>query len=92
MLLPYQPDYKQEQLKVPGTGVCSSSTCNGQHSHQVNFCLFSQHDDDIASLKHDLLKSYFSLKLKNKTKKNEKNKTKKINIEKNKNLIKKRRT
>lgn len=36
MLLPYQPDYKQEQLKVPGTGVCSSSGCNGQHSHQVS--------------------------------------------------------
>lgn len=36
MLLPYQPDYKQEQLKVPGTGVCSSGACNGQHSHQVN--------------------------------------------------------
>lgn len=36
MLLPYQPDYKQEQLKVPGTGVCSAGTCNGQHSHQVN--------------------------------------------------------
>lgn len=35
MLLPYQPDYKQEQLKVPGTGVCSAGTCNGQHSHQV---------------------------------------------------------
>ncbi|XP_037041291.1 uncharacterized protein LOC119078008 isoform X1 [Bradysia coprophila] len=34
MLLPYQPDYKQEQLKVPGTGVCSSGGCNGQHSHQ----------------------------------------------------------
>ncbi|XP_031618151.1 uncharacterized protein LOC116337609 [Contarinia nasturtii] len=34
MLLPYQPDYKQEQLKVPGTGVCSAGTCNGQHSHQ----------------------------------------------------------
>lgn len=35
MLLPYQPDYKQEQLKVPGTGVCASGNCNGQHSHQV---------------------------------------------------------
>ncbi|XP_039481745.1 uncharacterized protein LOC120445401 isoform X1 [Drosophila santomea] len=34
MLLPYQPDYKHEQLKVPGTGVCSASGCNGQHSHQ----------------------------------------------------------
>lgn len=37
MLLPYQPDYKQEQLKVPGTGVCSGSNCNGQHSHQVSY-------------------------------------------------------
>lgn len=36
MLLPYQPDYKHEQLKVPGTGVCSSGVCNGQHSHQVH--------------------------------------------------------
>lgn len=36
MLLPYQPDYKHEQLKVPGTGVCSASGCNGQHSHQVS--------------------------------------------------------
>ncbi|EDW01654.1 GH21562 [Drosophila grimshawi] len=34
MLLPYQPDYKHEQLKVPGTGVCTASGCNGQHSHQ----------------------------------------------------------
>ncbi|XP_058463067.1 uncharacterized protein LOC131437613 isoform X8 [Malaya genurostris] len=34
MLLPYQPDYKQEQLKVPGTGVCANGSCNGQHSHQ----------------------------------------------------------
>lgn len=39
MLLPYQPDYKQEQLKVPGTGVCSAGTCNGQHSHQVIFSI-----------------------------------------------------
>ncbi|XP_029404776.2 uncharacterized protein LOC105222846 isoform X2 [Bactrocera dorsalis] len=34
MLLPYQPDYKHEQLKVPGTGVCTGAGCNGQHSHQ----------------------------------------------------------
>lgn len=40
MLLPYQPDYKQEQLKVPGTGVCSAGTCNGQHSHQVIYLLY----------------------------------------------------
>lgn len=37
MLLPYQPDYKSEQLKVPGTGVCTGQ-CNGQHSHQVMSC------------------------------------------------------
>ncbi|XP_055538429.1 uncharacterized protein LOC129725966 isoform X2 [Wyeomyia smithii] len=36
MLLPYQPDYKQEQLKVPGTGVCANGSCNGQHSHQAD--------------------------------------------------------
>jgi hypothetical protein len=35
MLLPYQPDYKQDQLKVPGTGVCATGACNGPHSHQV---------------------------------------------------------
>ncbi|XP_055848583.1 uncharacterized protein LOC129913752 isoform X3 [Episyrphus balteatus] len=34
MLLPYQPDYKHEQLKVPGTGVCAGGVCTGQHSHQ----------------------------------------------------------
>ncbi|XP_034248388.1 uncharacterized protein LOC117649603 [Thrips palmi] len=34
MLLPYQPDYK-EQLKVPGTGACggaSGAPCAGQHA------------------------------------------------------------
>lgn len=39
MLLPYQPDYKQEQLKVPGTAACAAavaatSTCthhSGEH-------------------------------------------------------------
>lgn len=39
MLLPYQPDYKQEQLKVPGTAACAAAvaagnTCNhhaGEH-------------------------------------------------------------
>lgn len=42
MLLPYQPDYKQEQLKVPGTGVCANGTCNGQHSHQVGPSSFTR--------------------------------------------------
>lgn len=41
MLLPYQPDYK-EQLKVPGTGACAAaaaanSTCNGNHG-STNIC------------------------------------------------------
>ncbi|XP_065199665.1 fibronectin isoform X2 [Planococcus citri] len=32
MLIPYQPDYKETQLKVPGTGACSSSnTCQNQN-------------------------------------------------------------
>jgi hypothetical protein len=34
MLLPYQPDYKQDQLKVPGTTNCPPGQCNG-HQHQV---------------------------------------------------------
>ncbi|KAL3269269.1 hypothetical protein HHI36_008347, partial [Cryptolaemus montrouzieri] len=39
MLLPYQPDYKQEQLKVPGTAACaaavaSGNTCN-HHADQT---------------------------------------------------------
>ncbi|XP_057663967.1 uncharacterized protein LOC130898585 isoform X2 [Diorhabda carinulata] len=29
MLLPYQPDYKQEQLKVPGTAACAAATASG---------------------------------------------------------------
>ncbi|CAO1313906.1 unnamed protein product [Diamesa hyperborea] len=33
MLLPYQPDYKQDQLKVPGTGACAPGACNGPHTH-----------------------------------------------------------
>lgn len=47
MLLPYQPDYKQEQLKVPGTAACAAAvaagnTCahhSGEHvcSQVINF-------------------------------------------------------
>lgn len=29
MLLPYQPDYKQEQLKVPGTAACAAAIASG---------------------------------------------------------------
>ncbi|XP_041448999.1 uncharacterized protein LOC111070994 isoform X4 [Drosophila obscura] len=48
MLLPYQPDYKHEQLKVPGTGVCSASGCNGQHSHQHIHMLAEEHSTSIS--------------------------------------------
>ncbi|SPP74335.1 Hypothetical predicted protein [Drosophila guanche] len=48
MLLPYQPDYKHEQLKVPGTGVCSASGCNGQHSHQHIHMLAEEHSASIS--------------------------------------------
>lgn len=33
MLLPYQPEYKRDQLKVPGTG--ATNTCHIHHSNQV---------------------------------------------------------
>lgn len=49
MLLPYQPDYKQEQLKVPGTAACAAAVATGNScTHQsgdhicqqvVNFCV-----------------------------------------------------
>uniref|UniRef100_A0A1B6LXF8 Fibronectin type III domain-containing protein n=1 Tax=Graphocephala atropunctata TaxID=36148 RepID=A0A1B6LXF8_9HEMI len=35
MLLPYQPDYKDTQLKVPGTGACSG---NSQSQAAGTFC------------------------------------------------------
>ncbi|XP_058800369.1 uncharacterized protein LOC131669486 isoform X8 [Phymastichus coffea] len=41
MLLPYQPDYKSEQLKVPGTGVCASADAAYTHSSSQHAC--SQH-------------------------------------------------
>lgn len=37
MLLPYQPDYK-EQLKVPGTGVCTSSNPAYTHNSSQHVC------------------------------------------------------
>ncbi|XP_031787600.1 uncharacterized protein LOC100679723 isoform X9 [Nasonia vitripennis] len=37
MLLPYQPDYK-EQLKVPGTGVCASANAAYTHSSSQHAC------------------------------------------------------
>ncbi|XP_073812381.1 uncharacterized protein isoform X3 [Musca autumnalis] len=48
MLLPYQPDYKHEQLKVPGTGVCSGGVCNGQHSHQHFHVFQEEHSASIS--------------------------------------------
>ncbi|XP_033152475.1 uncharacterized protein LOC117135976 isoform X1 [Drosophila mauritiana] len=72
MLLPYQPDYKHEQLKVPGTGVCSASGCNGQHSHQFDSseCAHpplhcnsrvSNWPEDAANTQRRSLLTYFSL-------------------------------
>lgn len=49
MLLPYQPDYKQEQLKVPGTGVCANGPCNGQHSHQQPFHPWPEEPSSVIS-------------------------------------------
>ncbi|XP_011503347.1 PREDICTED: uncharacterized protein LOC105366553 [Ceratosolen solmsi marchali] len=37
MLLPYQPDYK-EQLKVPGTGVCNSTNAAYTHNSSQHAC------------------------------------------------------
>ncbi|XP_066253271.1 uncharacterized protein [Euwallacea similis] len=41
MLLPYQPDYKQEQLKVPGTAACAAAVATGNlcaHHATSNIC------------------------------------------------------
>ncbi|XP_058800364.1 uncharacterized protein LOC131669486 isoform X3 [Phymastichus coffea] len=42
MLLPYQPDYKSEQLKVPGTGVCASADAAYTHSSSQHACSQNQ--------------------------------------------------
>lgn len=38
MLLPYQPEYKRDQLKVPGM---ASNTCHHHHSNQVTLFYYS---------------------------------------------------
>ncbi|KAJ8686430.1 hypothetical protein QAD02_022224, partial [Eretmocerus hayati] len=38
MLLPYQPDYKSEQLKVPGAGACASANAGYTHSSSQHVC------------------------------------------------------
>ncbi len=38
MLIPYQPDYKETQLKVPGTGVCSNSNTYQNQSGSALCC------------------------------------------------------
>ena len=58
MLLPYQPDYKQDQLKVPGT--CAAGTCNGQHSHQVTTSMTVNVDIIVFSLLFTLDFHYLS--------------------------------
>lgn len=37
MLIPYQPDYKDTQLKVPGTGACNT-TNSCQNTAGPGFC------------------------------------------------------
>jgi Domain of unknown function (DUF4808) len=61
MLLPYQPDYKQDQLKVPGTGVCAAGTCNGQHSHQVTSLTVNVCEFFCTSLNNHTLIFFISL-------------------------------
>ncbi|XP_050434619.1 uncharacterized protein LOC126841896 [Adelges cooleyi] len=42
MLIPYQPDYKDTQLKVPGTGACNTtSSCQNQTG--AGFCCSQRH-------------------------------------------------
>ncbi|XP_029174348.1 uncharacterized protein LOC114942983 isoform X3 [Nylanderia fulva] len=53
MLLPYQPDYK-EQLKVPGTGVCASASAGytqhpTQHACSQHLHWSSHHVDSLDS-------------------------------------------
>jgi Domain of unknown function (DUF4808) len=63
MLLPYQPDYKQDQLKVPGTGVCASGNCNGQqHSHQVTPMTVNKKCFSLC-ISHSSLINYFAFQL-----------------------------
>lgn len=55
MLLPYQPDYKQEQLKVPGTAACAAAVASGNtctHHATTNICqqVFCNFRRDIKPL------------------------------------------
>ncbi|XP_050543570.1 uncharacterized protein LOC126906773 isoform X2 [Daktulosphaira vitifoliae] len=42
MLIPYQPDYKDTQLKVPGTGACNTTT-SCQNQTGTGFCCSQRH-------------------------------------------------
>ncbi|KAJ3654743.1 hypothetical protein Zmor_013911 [Zophobas morio] len=55
MLLPYQPDYKQEQLKVPGTAACAAAVASGNtctHHSGDHLCQQSEETEEaeMASL------------------------------------------
>uniref|UniRef100_A0A336L7R1 CSON004555 protein n=1 Tax=Culicoides sonorensis TaxID=179676 RepID=A0A336L7R1_CULSO len=51
MLLPYQPAYKSEQLKVPGTGVCTGQ-CNGNHSNQQHIHPAPWPEDSVVAIEN----------------------------------------
>jgi len=53
MLIPYQPDYKDTQLKVPGTGACNT-TNSCQNPTGPSFCC-SQVSIEFSVLKNEML-------------------------------------
>ncbi|XP_017779171.1 PREDICTED: uncharacterized protein LOC108564579 isoform X2 [Nicrophorus vespilloides] len=49
MLLPYQPDYKQEQLKVPGTAACAAAVAAGNTCNHHSGELCTQIPDNLET-------------------------------------------
>ncbi|XP_054288586.1 uncharacterized protein LOC129004162 isoform X2 [Macrosteles quadrilineatus] len=62
MLLPYQPDYKETQLKVPGTGACAAAQAC-QSTQGNTFCCSQRHlhhfgmDDPVPGWRSRLSRS-----------------------------------
>lgn len=57
MLLPYQPDYK-EQLKVPGTGVCASANAAYTHSSSQHACSQVTYRLPLAAMQRNARDTY----------------------------------
>lgn len=49
MLLPYQPDYKQDQLKVPGTAACAAAVAAGNTCNHHSGEICTQMTDSVES-------------------------------------------